>query len=65
MNPEPIDVTRVALRALRILDDGRRALDDQWRRWTQPDKPSGETTGRPEAAAGDLVSEDAVRRCCG
>jgi len=40
VNPEPIDVTKVALRALRILDDGRRALDEQWRRWTQPDKPS-------------------------
>lgn len=39
MNREPIDVTRVTLRALRLLDDGRRALDEQWRRWTTPDKP--------------------------
>ena len=26
-------------RALRLLDDGRRALDDQWRRWTTPQAP--------------------------
>lgn len=40
MSPEPIDLTRVALRTLRLLDDGRRALDDQWRRWTAPAAPS-------------------------
>lgn len=38
MSPEPIDATRVALRALRLLDDGRRAIDAQWRRWTKPDE---------------------------
>ncbi len=40
MSPEPIDLTKVAFRALRMLDDGRRALDDQWRRWTTPEAPS-------------------------
>ncbi len=42
MSPEPIDVTRLALRALRMLDRGRRALDEQWRHWTAPDKPDAE-----------------------
>nr|WP_300143488.1 hypothetical protein [Propionicimonas sp.] len=40
MNPEPIDLTRMALRALRMLEQGRRAVDDQWRRWTAPGKPA-------------------------
>ena len=40
MNQEPIDTTRVALRALRLLDDARRAAEKQWREWTAP--PKGE-----------------------
>lgn len=39
MKPEPIDLTRMALRALRVLEEGRRAVDDRWRRWTTPNKP--------------------------
>ena len=41
MKQEPIDATRVALRALRALDDGRRAGEKQWREWTAPEtKPA-------------------------
>ena len=39
MAAEPIDLTRVALRALRLLEHGRRAVDDQWRRWVTPKQP--------------------------
>ena len=38
MNPEPIDATRLALRALRLLDDGRRAVEKQGQEWTAPQK---------------------------
>lgn len=38
MTPEPIDATRLALRALRLLDDGRRAVEKQWQAWTAPEK---------------------------
>ena len=38
MTPEPIDATRLALRALRLLDDGRRAVEKQWQEWTAPQK---------------------------
>ena len=49
MSPEPIDLTRVALRALRLLEDGRRAVSDQWRRWVTPDKPpAGPSADRRE-----------------
>lgn len=40
MSPEPIDLTRAALRALRLLEDGRRAVTDQWRRWVTPGRPA-------------------------
>ncbi len=39
MNPEPIDAGRLALRALRLLDDGRRAAEKTWRGWTSAGKP--------------------------
>jgi hypothetical protein len=42
MNPEPIDATRLALRALRLLDDGRRAVEKQWQEWTTPEKEKAE-----------------------
>lgn len=42
MQPEPIDLTRAALRALRLLEEGRRAVSDQWRRWAPPRRPSAE-----------------------
>lgn len=38
MTQEPINVTRLALRALRLLDDGRRAVEKQWQQWTAPPK---------------------------
>lgn len=42
MTPEPIDATWLALRALRLLDDGRRAVEKQWKDWTQPEKKPAE-----------------------
>ena len=42
MNPEPIDAGRLALRALRLLDAGRRAVEKTWRDVTG--------TGKPKAA---------------
>jgi hypothetical protein len=44
MAPEPIDLTRIALRTLRALDDGRRAVEKQWREWT-----SGRPADQPPA----------------
>lgn len=38
MAQEPINATRLALRALRFLDDGRRAVEKQWQDWTTPAK---------------------------
>ncbi|MFT4109777.1 hypothetical protein [Propionicimonas sp.] len=51
MGPEPIDATRLALRALRALDDGRRAVAEQWQRWTAPrpaDEPPADRRQPPE-----------------
>ena len=51
MKQEPIDATRVALRALRALDDGRRAVEKQWREWTTPrkaDEPPADRRQPPE-----------------
>src|SRR5512140_2330990 len=42
MTPEPIDATRLTLRALRLLDDGRRAVEKQWQEWTAPEKKAAE-----------------------
>lgn len=39
MASEPIDFTRIALRTLRAFDDGRRAVEKQWREWTSPARP--------------------------
>ncbi|MBI5027531.1 MAG: hypothetical protein HZB48_01640 [Actinobacteria bacterium] len=39
MASEPIDFTRIALRTLRALDDGRRTVEKQWREWTSPARP--------------------------
>jgi len=38
MAAEPIDATKVVLRALRLLDDGRRSAQEQWQRLTQSDR---------------------------
>jgi len=42
MTQEPIDATRLALRALRLLDDGRRAVEKQWQEWMAPEKKLAE-----------------------
>ncbi|HML50337.1 MAG TPA: hypothetical protein PKD84_02855 [Propionicimonas sp.] len=42
MAAEPIDVTKLVLRTLRFLDDGRRSAEQQWRRLTHTDP--GHTT---------------------
>ena len=42
MNPEPINATRLLLQALRALDDGRRTVETQWRRWTTPEQAKAE-----------------------
>ena len=40
MSPEPVDATRWGLRALRLLDEGRRALENQWRGLTTRERPA-------------------------
>ncbi|MCA0297018.1 MAG: hypothetical protein LCH96_17235 [Actinobacteria bacterium] len=47
MNPEPIDVGRLAFRALRALDDGRRAVEKQWQEWTKPRPEQGKPPADP------------------
>lgn len=38
MGAEPIDVTKLVLRTLRFLDDGRRTAEQQWQRLTHSDR---------------------------
>ncbi len=36
MKPDPIDATKIAIRALRLLGDGEHAVRDAWQRLTRP-----------------------------
>jgi len=47
MTPEPIDATRLVLRALRLLDDGRRVVEAQWQQWTAPEKKAAKPPADP------------------
>lgn len=45
MASEPINAAKLALQALRALEDGRRAVSDRWHSWTDP----AERAKRPPA----------------
>jgi len=53
VKPEPIDAAKLALQALRALDDGQRAARDGWKRLTgqlqtDPHKASNDRRQPPE-----------------
>ena len=53
MKPEPIDAVKLAIRALRAMDDAQRAVRDGWERLTgqqasDPRKPSTDPRQPPE-----------------
>jgi len=50
MTQGPIDVTKLLLRAARLVDDGRRAAEDAVKRFTASDKdaPTGDRRRPPQ-----------------
>ncbi len=46
MNQPPIDAAKIVLRALRLLDDGRRAAENGWQRLTTSVKDDCAPTDR-------------------
>lgn len=53
MKAEPIDAAKLAVRALRAMDDGQRAMKDAWARLTgqgeaDPHRPSNDPRRPPE-----------------
>lgn len=53
MKAEPIDAVKLAMRALRAMDDGQRAVRDAWTRLTgqavtDPHRPSNDRRQPPE-----------------